>query len=289
MGKRIEQKTSMTAQMTCMIRALSYYEKDAMYQSNDYIAPILLPSFLKLLSKLSIFRNIYRYLAPKGIYEYVIARTKYIDEVFEKNGDHFEQILIFGAGFDSRSIRFKKKLSNTVFFELDSPVTQNSKIKRFKEKGTDIPSNVIFIPINFQKETIAQKLAEYGFNREKRCLFLLEGLTMYLDAQSIDVTFELISDYAGRGSIIIFDYIHRSVIRHEDIYAGEKKISQMVSLFGEKWSFGIERGEVSDFLTRYGFFITDEADAMVLEKRYFTKNQLTHRVNETHSVVTAKK
>ena len=40
--------------------------------------------------------------AAKGIYEYIIARTKYIDAAFkEALADHFGQILIFGAGFEN--------------------------------------------------------------------------------------------------------------------------------------------------------------------------------------------
>lgn len=289
MGRRIEEKVSLTAQMTCLIRALSYYENKILYKSDDYIAPMLLPSFLELLAKLRAFRNIYRLLAPKGIYEYVIARTKYIDNLIKINGDHFEQVLLFGAGFDSRSIRFKDTLKYASFFELDSLITQNAKLKLFHEKKISIPPNVVFIPINFEKESASQKLEEYGFQREKVCLFLLEGLTMYLDAKSIDTTFKLISNYAGKDSMVVFDYVHKSVIRHEDIYLGEREVSQMVSVFGEKWSFGIERGKISNFLSHYGLYLIDESDSLALEKRYFTQDKSTHHVNETHSVVIAKK
>lgn len=46
MQRRVEHKTSRTAEMTCMSRASSYFEKNPLYKSNDYIAPILLPKFI---------------------------------------------------------------------------------------------------------------------------------------------------------------------------------------------------------------------------------------------------
>jgi len=51
MNNRIEGKVSITAQGTCLVRTISYYEKDINYKSNDYIAPIIVPSYLKLLVK----------------------------------------------------------------------------------------------------------------------------------------------------------------------------------------------------------------------------------------------
>ena len=291
MKKRIETKTSRTAEMTCLVRAISYYEKDACYRTDDYLAPQIIPSFLNLLARLSICKYVYKHFAPQEIYAYVIARTKYIDAIFAGNLGKIEQILIFGAGFDSRAIRFHEKLQQVNFFELDSPITQNAKIKRLQEKKIAIPSNITYIPIDFAKESLPQKLDEAGFIQNKACLFLLEGLTIYLDPQSIDATFKLISEYAGKESIIIFDYVYASVIRQEKTYHGEKELYQSVSTVGEKWSFGIEKGEIGNFLSKYDFTLLDEATAEILEQKYF-RNQagdLAGRITGTHALVTAKK
>jgi len=49
-----------------------------------------------------------RVLAPTGVYKYVIARTKYIDAVFkEALAEKFDQILLFGAGFDTRAFMYR--------------------------------------------------------------------------------------------------------------------------------------------------------------------------------------
>ena len=180
MERRVERKPSRTAGYTCMCRAVSFMEKNPFYKSDDYIAPKILPAIISLLLKLKIINLKRGLLSPKGLYEYVIARTKFIDNVFSSviaNG--FDQILIFGAGYDSRGIRLSNKNQKTKVFELDIPITQNAKIKQFKKRDITVLSNVIYIPIDFNKERIEEKLKKHQFKPQKRTLFILEGLIMY--------------------------------------------------------------------------------------------------------------
>jgi len=58
----------------------------------------------------------------------------------------------------------------------------------------------------------------------KKSLFFLEGVTMYLSQEALDDTFRFIADVSGRGSLIVFDYIHAGVLRRENKYYGEKDI-----------------------------------------------------------------
>jgi hypothetical protein len=60
-------------------------EANPNYRSDDYIAPLLLPSGLRPFLNISLAGRLFtKAVAPKGIYEYVIARTKYIDTVFRQ-------------------------------------------------------------------------------------------------------------------------------------------------------------------------------------------------------------
>ncbi|HME52620.1 MAG TPA: hypothetical protein VKM55_10405 [Candidatus Lokiarchaeia archaeon] len=43
MVKRIETRESQTAEMTCLTRTLSFYEKNELLKSDDYIAPKIVP------------------------------------------------------------------------------------------------------------------------------------------------------------------------------------------------------------------------------------------------------
>ncbi|GMA97719.1 SAM-dependent methyltransferase [Pelosinus sp. IPA-1] len=291
MKSRIEGKVSITAQGTCLVRAISYYEKDVNYKTNDHIAPIIVPSFLNLLTKYGFYRVLLKkmFLKAPGNCEYLIARTKFIDSIFESIDDSIEQVLIFGAGFDSRAIRFKNKLAKTKIFELDAPITQQIKIDRIRGKNIEIPENLKFISIDFKKESLAKKLDEIGFDKNKKCLFLLEGLTMYLNQESIDNIFNLVNKYSGENSLIVFDYVSASMVRRENTYNDPKikKHYQVLAKAGEKPSFMID-GYIQDFLAKYNLYVIDELDSARLAKRYFNKDDFD-LIAQKFRVVMAKK
>jgi len=291
--RRIDTATSRTAQMTCLSRACSALEKNPCYRTEDDIAPLLLPGGLKPFIHFKPVRNIFtKMAAPKGIYEYVIARTKYIDAVFKDAlKESFDQILIFGAGFDTRALRFRDILGDTVVFELDVPVTQQAKIGQYRKRHLTVPLNLKFIAIDFDQECLPTKLDAAGFLKQARTLFILEGLIMYLQPESVHATFQIIRDYAGDGSRVAFDYVYASVLRREGTHFGEASIVRKVSRAGEQWHFGIEEGRIASFLSKYGLRLMNHKDSEALEKTYFSDRpgHVIGRVNSTHCLVTAEK
>jgi methyltransferase (TIGR00027 family) len=220
----------------------------------------------------------------------VIARTKYIDEAFrDALGKGFEQIVIFGAGFDSRALRFNHIIESTRIFELDARITQQEKLKALKKKKTMIPDALVFVPIDFNKEQLDEKLFEAGFEKNRKTLFLLEGVTMYLSDAAMDSTFSFVRDVSDAGSLIVFDYLYAGVLRQENRYYGEKDIFKTVSKAGEAWTFALEEGEIGSFLQRYGFILKSHNNAHDLEKEYFRNQEgkTVGKINGTHCIVTA--
>jgi len=275
----------------CLCRAISSLEKDRCYRSDDRVALSLLPRFLRLLIYIPFFgRLLLRIFAAKGTYEYVIARTKYIDAVFRQVlPEEFSQILIFGSGFDTRALRFQEEARQTKIFELDAQATQEAKLAQYHKRHLSIPPNVVFVPIDFDRESLPLKLDQAGFKRDERSLFILEGVLEYLQPQSVDQTFRTIRELAGAGSEVVFNYIYASVLRHEDMYYGEKGAVETVAKAGESWHFGIEKGEIEQFLSRYGFELRDHRDARELEEMYFkdSAGRIVGRVNGTHCLARA--
>ncbi|MBN2462499.1 MAG: SAM-dependent methyltransferase [Dehalococcoidia bacterium] len=290
---RIETKSSRTAEMTCLSRATSYMDKRECYAGPDGIAYVLVPLLFKLFLKPGwLFKLFSRYFFPDGIYEYVIARTKYFDAAFtEALEQGFDQIVIFGAGFDSRALRFNRLNRGTRIFELDAPITQNDKLKAYQEKKLAIPENLVFVPIDFNKEEVADKMARAGFAAGRKSLLLLEGVTMYLSREAVESTFRFIEGVAGRGSLIVFDYIYAGVLRKENKYYGEGEIYKTVAKVGEEWTFALEESEIQRFIGRYGFSLKDHSDAQKLEDRYFrnSKGLIVGKINGTHAIVTGVK
>lgn len=289
--KRIERTTSRTAEMTCVSRAASSLESNDYYHSDDSLAVKLLPGFVRVLIHVLLFRRFFiRVLAPTGVYEYVIARTKYIDTAFKKALiERFDQILLFGAGFDTRALRFHSEAQHTRIFELDAPLTQQAKIQQYRRRNLIVQSNVVFIAIDFDKEPLPHKLDTAGFSKDRRSLFILEGLLMYLDPDSVQSTFQTIHEYAGMGSRVVFDYIQASVLRHENTLYGESGLAKSVSKAGEQWRFGIDSREIAAFAAVHGLVVSDHKCAQELEATYFQDEQgrLVGRMNGTHCLVTA--
>lgn len=289
--KRIEITSSRTAAWTCLCRAITSLEKNPFYKGDDRLAVSLLPYFLMLLIRIPFAgRSFLRIFAAKGIYEYVISRTKYIDAVFAQAlTERFAQILIFGAGFDTRALRFQDKAGQTRIFELDAPSTQEAKIAQYKNRHLRIPSHSVFIGIDFDRELLAHKLDRARFHKDRKSLFILEGLLMYLDPESVHRTFQTIGEYAGTGSLVVFDYVQASVLRHENTLYGESGITESVLKAGEQWRFGIEPLQIKQFAMAYGLEVSDHKCAQDLEAAYFQNadGRLVGRVNGTHCIVTA--
>lgn len=289
--RRIESKTSKTAEMTCLTRAASFFEKSTYYKSDDYIAASIVPGFASLMIKINPIRRMFtRIMSPRGIYEYTIARTKYFDSVFSRSvKNKFEQVLIFGAGFDSRGIRFLSDNSIAKLFELDLPITQNAKINQFKKRKIKIHPNIVFVPVDFNKESFKEKLVDYGFKKNKKNMFLLEGLLMYLTDQAVDSVFQMMDEFSASKSEMAFDFVYASVLRKEGTCYGEKDIYKYVSKVGEGWTFGIEKKQIEQFLNKYHFQIQEILDTDKLEKKYFTESNgnLISKLNGTHCIINA--
>jgi len=289
--RRIEAKSSRTANFACLLRAASYVDRRPSYSGPDHIAYVLVPAFFKLLLKSRwLFGLFSRPFFPSGMYEYVIARTRYFDAVFiEALEDDFDQIVIFGAGFDSRALRFANLNKGTRIFELDAPTTQQEKLKVHQSKKLAIPDNLFFIPIDFNKESLQDKMAQAGFVAGKKSLFILEAVTMYLPQDAVESTFRFIEDVSGMGSLIAFDYIYAGVLRRENKYYGERGFSlKTLARVGEKWTFALEEGEAGQFLGRYSFSLRDHGGKAELEDRYFRDSDgvIVGKINGTGAIAT---
>lgn len=287
--KRIESRTSCTAEIACLSRAASSHETSSQLRSDDRLAAALLPSLLRVLVRIPLFRLFHRHVfAPAGIYEYVIARTKCIDAVFKRAmAEHFNQVLLLGAGFDTRALRFQGEAQHARVFELDASHTQQAKIRQFQKRHLSLPSNAVFVEIDFDKHPLPEKLDSSGFQRSRRSLFILEGVLMYLEPASVGATLRTIQEYAGAGSWIVFDYVRESVLRQANTEPGEAALVQTVSKAGEQWRFGIEPSKVESFLAAYGFALAEHLDAKNMEDKYFqdTSGRVVRRINTSHCIV----
>ncbi|CFR10679.1 MULTISPECIES: class I SAM-dependent methyltransferase [Yersinia] len=286
MLKKAKSGVSATAELTCLLRAKSYGEKRPQLKCDDYVAVILsqtFHSFFSMIQKTFLLGDdVVNLATPVGIYPYIVARTLYIDQIVQKTAGRFSKIFILGAGYDSRAIRFHHSLQHSRIFEIDHPTMQQNKIEKLAKAHITPPSNLTFIPLDFNQQNLADTLAALPLQPGEKCLFLLEGLLMYLTHPQVKSLFSAISDYSSDGSQIIFDFVydHLLVSDHKFVATsamtdeyGVKESVEGVRSLGEEWTFGIAEKGLDAFLKQYGLTLLDRADARELEKRFFTDNQ----------------
>lgn len=286
--KRIHQKTSRTAQYTCVSRAASFVDRRPGYQGPDYVAWKMIPGFIRFLLW---FPGAPRLLAgmtaPWGVYEYVIARTAFMDAKFEAAlREGFDQAVIFGAGFDSRAQRFAGLNRGTRIFELDAPIIQEEKKKAYQRKGIPIPPELTFVPLDLNRLGLEESLEAAGYRAGVRSFFMLEGLLMYLTSEAVAQTFAFLGRSSAPGSRVAFDFVWAGVAQRPGDYHGGEEIVRRVGRAGEPWSFFLEEQGLRELLAGSGFSLEDLADSEELERRYFAEpgGRLRARINATHAL-----
>jgi len=204
----------------------------------------------------------YERLFP-GLANSIRARVRYFDD-FVKNylNEGLEQLVILGAGYDTRAYRIEGLKGKVRVFEVDHPDTQRVKIEKIKEIFGSLPDHVAFVPVDFGTDNFGERLFEQGYNRSQKTLFVLEGLIMYIPPEAVNETLSFIVKNSGKGSSVIFDYYLESVVDGTCELEVGKNIHNFLAQVGEPLKFGIKEGMVESFLTARGFSqirnITDE-------------------------------
>jgi len=291
MSSSVEKRASRTAAYTCVSRACAHLEPDERFRGPDHLARIFLPPVARLAIQIPALRRLFlQRMAPPGIYEYVLARTRLLDRFFVEALDRrYDQIVLLGAGFDTRALRFQQRNGGTRIFEADIRTTQEPKFRILRRKGVTLPEELVFAAVDFNRESLADALMAAGYEEGQRVLFLWEGVTMYLTPEAVDETLAFVRASASPGSRIAFDHVYGSVLRGENRYYGEREIVRTVSKAGEGWRFGIEEGGVAAFLSARGFRPVSIHAPPDLEAAELTAEDGTRfgRINGTHCVVLA--
>jgi methyltransferase (TIGR00027 family) len=139
----------------------------------------------------------------EGLAELIVCRTLYFDRIIERAIDGVEQFVVMGAGYDTRAYGNLRR-EGVEYFELDQTSVQQHKREVLGRAG--IPSeHVHFVPVDFSRENAFEKLSETDFDRNKKTLFLWEGVTLYLSEADVRRTMQDLHDHAPAGSVLLAD------------------------------------------------------------------------------------
>jgi len=252
-----QKQSSETAQGTAFIRALSCFEPDPKIRGMDDLASLFLPEAQRHKLQHERYRAAAKSMIDNGTYEYVMARTKYFDDILEDSlADNIEQIVILGAGYDTRAYRFSEKMAGIRVFEVDAPYTQTEKIERLETAG--IPhDHVRFVSVDFEKDDLMTRLSESGHRKDLRTLFIWEGVSLYLTPESVDSTLDHLRSLCCAGSILCFDYFNCRVHHTQNI----RKKDELIL-------FGMSLAEMNEYLSGKGFSVKDNIDESELHRRF---------------------
>jgi methyltransferase (TIGR00027 family) len=163
------------------------------------------------------------------------ARVPFFDRVVETHLDHIDQLVILGAGFDTRALRLPPG-THARCFEVDMPATQRVKRETLERAGIDT-NGVIFVPADFETDDWLAELVRASFDPTKPALFIWEGVIMYLDREAILSTLRKIADLP-KGTVLAFDYFTTEPLESKGLYWQYARATTKVA--GEPMKFGID-------------------------------------------------
>jgi methyltransferase (TIGR00027 family) len=270
--RSVEHQPSETAMSTAMLRALASLDEREEIRGSDYLAEIFLPEERRNILKDPAARKwLIKNHITTGMYEYMIARTAFFDHIVKGAlRENIPQIVFLGAGYDSRPYRFKALIRDTRLFELDIHTTQQKKKQLLHQANIPIPGQLVFVPINFNREKIGNALANMGFMNNRKTLFVWEGVTYYLPPAVIDEVLSSVKDGAPAGSSICFDYACLSAEAMSDDHVKKLRELMRSRYPSEPTRFGIHEGKTESFLLDRGYRTILHLTADEMGKKYLS-------------------
>jgi methyltransferase (TIGR00027 family) len=152
---------------------------------------------------------------PDWLLPSIEARTRFVDDqVVRAIASGTRQIVICGAGYDDRALRFRT--SGVRFFELDHPATQGDKARLLRAIAVDrrapeatvdgitvISAGLTLAEADFRSDNVVGVLHRAGHEASRPTLFLCEGLLVYLDRDTCQALLTALARRAAAGSVLV--------------------------------------------------------------------------------------
>lgn len=182
----------------------------------------------------------------------VVLRARFMDDYSRQClSDGYQQVVLLGAGYDSRCLRLEEFRSARIF-ELDLNSTQVIKKALTRRLTGKLPDNVTYVPIDFSKDSLQDKLARSGFQKHKKTLFIWEGVTLFLNKDIIQETLGRIAEM-GTGNRLVFDFLPPELVDDETDYKGNRELLQLCAAVQEPLTFGYPPENMKRMLQSLGF------------------------------------
>jgi methyltransferase (TIGR00027 family) len=197
-----------------------------------------------------------------------VARTRAIDDAAcQAIETGVQQVVLLGAGFDSRAYRLPGMERVTVY-EVDHPATSARKREVTQRVLGKLPKKIRYVGIDFNKNDFELELKNAGYEAALPTLFVWEGVTNYLTSEAVDSTVRWCSRAAPK-SQLVFTYIDKEVLSNPSSFYGTEKIVQILQDVGERWTFGLEPAKLASYLKERGLKLESDLNATQYREQYF--------------------
>jgi len=159
------------------------------------------------------------------------------------------QLVILGAGFDTRACRLDA-LADATVFEVDHPDTQALK----RERAAAILAKarqVRFVATDFRQNDMTASLRAAGFDVSLPAFWLWEGVTMYLRPEAVAANLEALAALSAPGSHLALTYMSK--------VNGRIPRSLFLALLGEPVRSAYSSGEITDLGKAHGWLCTSDS------------------------------
>jgi methyltransferase (TIGR00027 family) len=154
-------------------------------------------------------------------------------------------------------------------FEVDHPATQAWKAKRLRAAGITIPRGVVFVPVDFERQTLADALPASGLRTDLPAFFSWLGVVPYLTERAFVETVEFIASMPA-SSGVVFDYgVSRSALNPAERVLLDA-LSARVAAAGEPFRLFFEPNQLADLLRGKGFRYLEDLGRDEVNARYFS-------------------
>ncbi len=187
-----------------------------------------------------------------GLADHVALRTDAIDaEVRDALAQGLSQLVILGAGLDSRGYRLEALRDATVF-EVDVASTQATK-RSWARHHAPTSAAHHFVEVDFGKDALDERLLASGFDASRPSVWLWEGVTPYLPPAAIERTLSIIARLSAPSSRALVTYVTGEMVKAPLLLL--PPVLAAFQLLGEPLLGRFEPEELAALAVREGFVV----------------------------------
>jgi len=135
---------------------------------------------------------------------FMVARSRYAEDNLRRAVEAgVRQYVLLGAGLDT--FAYRNPWPEVKVFEVDHPATQQWKRELVAKNQIAVPENLTYVAVDFERQTLAERLTESGFDENAPIFFAWLGVVPYLTLPAFRGTVDYIASQA-QSSGVALDY-----------------------------------------------------------------------------------